>query len=163
MELSSKGNTQMEIAEIMQISQAQVHYDMQHCKEQAKEVMRRYLDQFLPEEFFKCLISVENALKAAWNVVEESSKDNTAEGKKIRLAAINQVNQCLALKAELLSNLGVVEDAMGFVEKNSTKSKVAGNNHNLQQQDAKNQEEYPPPHENYNQRLQKQDDGNIIV
>jgi hypothetical protein len=137
MELYSKGHTQMEIAHIMQVSQVQIHKDIQFCREQAKAIMKKYLDQYLPEEFHKCLLGVDNVLKLAWSIID-SSQQNTREDKQARLAAAQLVNQCISLKSELLSNVDVIQGAMNFIDKNSRNQKEQQQHQHIQPNDNNN-------------------------
>ena len=50
-ELSSQGRSQPEIARILQISQPTVNRDIQYLRQEAKENIRKYIDEKLPEEY----------------------------------------------------------------------------------------------------------------
>jgi transposase len=57
-ELSSKGNSQREIAEILQVSNGTVNRDLSLLRQQAKENIKKYIDERLPEEYEKCLVGL---------------------------------------------------------------------------------------------------------
>jgi len=59
LELSSQGRSQPEIARILQISQPTVNRDITHLRQQAKENIRRYIDEKLPLEYQKCLVGLD--------------------------------------------------------------------------------------------------------
>jgi transcriptional regulator len=47
-ELSSKGNSQIEIAQILQVSDGTVNRDLSILRQQAKANIKRYIDEQLP-------------------------------------------------------------------------------------------------------------------
>ena len=49
-ELSSQGNSQREISKILQVGIGTVNRDLSYLRQQAKENIRRYIDERLPEE-----------------------------------------------------------------------------------------------------------------
>jgi transcriptional regulator len=57
-ELSSKGYSQREIAQILQVSNGTVNKDLFILRQQAKYNIKRYIDERLPEEYEKCLVQV---------------------------------------------------------------------------------------------------------
>jgi predicted transcriptional regulator len=66
-ELSSKGQSQTEIARILQISESTISRDLDYLREQSKANIKRYIDERLPEEYEKCLIGLNAITKEAWN------------------------------------------------------------------------------------------------
>ncbi len=50
-ELSSQGNSQREISKILQVGIGTVNRDLSYLRQQAKENIRRYIDERLPEEY----------------------------------------------------------------------------------------------------------------
>ena len=63
LELSSQGRSQPEIARILQISQPTVNRDLQYLRQEAKENIRRYIDEKLPFEYQKCLVGLDAILR----------------------------------------------------------------------------------------------------
>jgi DNA-binding NarL/FixJ family response regulator len=57
-ELSSKGHSQREIAQMLQISNGTVNKDLFILRQQAKANIKRYIDERLPEEYEKCLVGL---------------------------------------------------------------------------------------------------------
>jgi transposase len=53
--LSSKGYSQREISQILQVGLATVNRDISYLRNQAKTNIKRYIDERLPEEYEKCL------------------------------------------------------------------------------------------------------------
>ena len=59
MELLSKGeNNQSEIASILQVDKSIICRDIAYLRQQAKENIKKYIDERLPEEYEKCLIGL---------------------------------------------------------------------------------------------------------
>lgn len=56
LELASKGHNQSEISRILQISQPTINRDLSYLRKQAKNNIKKYIDERLPEEYEKCLV-----------------------------------------------------------------------------------------------------------
>jgi DNA-binding transcriptional regulator LsrR (DeoR family) len=65
-ELASQGYNQSEISKILQISQPTINRDLAYLRQQAKNNIKRYIDERLPEEYEKCLIGLNAITKEAW-------------------------------------------------------------------------------------------------
>ena len=65
LELSSRGNSQSEIARILQVGLGTVNRDLSYLRNQAKVNIRRYIDERLPEEYEKCLVGLTSIVKEA--------------------------------------------------------------------------------------------------
>ena len=113
LELSSQGRSQPEIARILQISQPTVNRDLQYLRQEAKENIRRYIDEKLPFEYQKCLVGLDAILRKTWDIA--NSMENLD---KDRLQAISVGMQAYAMKIDLLTNATVVQKAIDFVERN---------------------------------------------
>ena len=55
-ELCSKGYSQREISQVLQVGLATVNRDISHLRQQAKTNIKRYIDERLSEEYEKCLV-----------------------------------------------------------------------------------------------------------
>ena len=113
LELSSQGRSQPEIARILQISQPTVNRDLQYLRQEAKENIRRYIDEKLPFEYQKCLVGLDAILRKTWDIA--NSMENLDRD---RLQAISVGMQAYAMKIDLLTNATVVQKAIDFVERN---------------------------------------------
>ncbi|MFL6461963.1 MAG: helix-turn-helix domain-containing protein, partial [Nitrososphaeraceae archaeon] len=71
-ELSSKGQSQTEIARTLQISESTISRDLDYLREQAKTNIKRYIDERLPEEYEKCLVGLNTITKEAWNTANQT-------------------------------------------------------------------------------------------
>jgi DNA-binding transcriptional regulator LsrR (DeoR family) len=65
-ELSSQGYNQSEISRILQISQSTINRDIAYLRQQAKNNIKRYVDERLPEEYEKCLVGLNAITKEAY-------------------------------------------------------------------------------------------------
>ncbi|MFL6405307.1 MAG: hypothetical protein ACJ71M_17745 [Nitrososphaeraceae archaeon] len=60
---------------MLQISQSTVNRDITYLRHQAKENIKRYIDERLPEEYEKCLIGLTTITKEAWDTAQ-TTEDN---------------------------------------------------------------------------------------
>ncbi|MFL6337520.1 MAG: hypothetical protein ACJ718_00145 [Nitrososphaeraceae archaeon] len=115
MELLSKGESnQSEIARILQVDKAIICRDVAYLRQQAKDNIKKYVDERLPEEYEKCLVGLNAITKEAWNTAQST------EDKREKIQALSLAKECYSMKLELLTNATVVDDAIRFV---SSKSK----------------------------------------
>jgi predicted transcriptional regulator len=108
-ELASQGYNQSEISRILQISQPTINRDITYLRQQAKDNIKRYIDERLPEEYEKCLVGLTAITKEAWNTVQN------AEDKREKIQALCLAKECYSMKLDLLTNATVVDDAIRFV------------------------------------------------
>src|SRR5919205_3296008 len=112
-ELSSQGYNQSEISKMLQISQPTINRDITYLRQQAKDNIKRYIDERLPEEYEKCLVGLNAILREAWNTA-----DNT-EDKREKIQALSLAKEFYSMKLDLLTNATVVDDAIRFVSQKS--------------------------------------------
>lgn len=111
-EQSSKGYSQAEIARRLQIPEYTISRDLDYLRERAKENIRKYVEERLPEEYEKCLIGLTAIQKEAWSAAERTQ--DTRE----KIHALSLAKDCYGMKLELLTNASVVDDAIRFVSAN---------------------------------------------
>jgi predicted transcriptional regulator len=112
-ELSSKGQSQTEIARTLQISESTISRDLDYLRQQAKSNIKRYIDERLPEEYEKCLVGLNAITKEAWNTAANT------EDKREKIQALSLAKECYSMKLDLLTNATVVDDAIRFVSDRS--------------------------------------------
>jgi hypothetical protein len=112
-ELASQGYNQSEISRILQISQPTINRDVTYLRQQAKENIKRYIDERLPEEYGKCLVGLNAITKEAWNTAQNT------EDKREKIQALSLAKECYSMKMDLLTNATVVDDAISFVSQKS--------------------------------------------
>jgi hypothetical protein len=57
-ELCSKGYSQREISQTLQVGLATVNRDISILRQQSKENIKKYIDERLPEEYEKCMVGL---------------------------------------------------------------------------------------------------------
>ena len=142
-ELASQGYNQSEISRILQISQPTINRDIIYLRQQAKENIKRYIDERLPEEYEKCLVGLNAITKEAWNTAANT------EDKREKIQALSLAKECYSMKLDLLTNATVVDDTIRFV---SSKTKESSNS---------NEDEKESNAENYDDdqdRLEEQEE-----
>jgi hypothetical protein len=134
MELLSKGESnQSEIARMLQVDRSIVCRDIAYLRQQAKDNIKRYIDERLPEEYEKCLVGLNAITKEAWNTA------HSTEDKREKIQALSLSKECYSMKLDLLTNATVVDDAIRFVEKSSRSRR--NDDDNITQQNENDEEE----------------------
>src|ERR687887_773551 len=123
-ELSSKGQSQTEIARTLQISESTISRDLDLLIQQSKENIKRYIDERLPEEYEKCLVGLNAITREAWNTAHDP------EYKREKIHALSLAKECYSMKLELLTNATVVDDAIRFVTQHSNNKRLISKEEN---------------------------------
>jgi hypothetical protein len=114
MELLSKGESnQSEIASMLQVDRSIICRDIAYLRQQAKTNIKRYIDEWLPEEYEKCLVGLTAITKEAWTTSQQT------EDKREKIQALSLAKECYSMKLDLLTNATVVDDAIRFVSQKS--------------------------------------------
>jgi GMP synthase PP-ATPase subunit len=108
-ELDSQGHSQPEIERILQVSIGTVNRDLSILRQQAKDNIKRYIDERLPEEYEKCLVGLNAITIEAWNTVRNT------EDKREKIQALSLAKECYSMKLDLLTNATVVDDAISCI------------------------------------------------
>src|SRR5215217_9266710 len=116
-ELCSKGYSEREITQVLQVGLATVNRDISYLRNQAKTNIKKYIDERLPEEYEKCLVGLNAITKEAWNTAHNT------EDKREKIQALSLAKECYSMKLDLLTNAAVVDDAIRFVSKNKENQK----------------------------------------
>jgi len=117
-ELSSKGYSQREIAKILRVGLGSVNRDLTFIRQQAKNNIKKYIDERLPEEYEKCMVGLNSILREAWTTSQQT------EDKRERIQALSLAKECYGMKLDLLTNATVVDDAIRFVAANANKKEL---------------------------------------
>ena len=115
LEMISKGDSQTEIAGILRVDLSIVSRDVSFLRQQAKQNIKKYIDERLPEEYEKCLVGLTSILKEAWNTAA-----NTEDNRE-KIQALSLAKECYGMKLDLLTNATVVNDAIRFVASSNQK------------------------------------------
>ena len=116
--LSKGESNQSEIARILQVDKSIVCRDIAHLRQQAKENIKKYIDETLPEEYEKCLLGLNAILRETWTAQQQT------EDKREKIQALSLAKECYSMKLDLLTNATVVDDAIRFVSSNKSKDKL---------------------------------------
>jgi hypothetical protein len=88
---------QSEIARILHVDKSIISRDIAYLREQAKDNIKKYIDERLPEEYEKCLIGLNAITKEAWNTAHNT------EDKREKI-------QALSLSLKPLDNSNKVQE-----------------------------------------------------
>jgi hypothetical protein len=136
-ELCSKGYSQREISQVLQVGLATVNRDISYLRSQAKHNIKRYIDERLPEEYEKCLVGLNAITKEAWNTAQST------EDKREKIHALSLAKECYSMKLELLTNAKVVDDAIRFVSyRSKDKEKLRPSSNSDENENESNEPDY---------------------
>jgi hypothetical protein len=141
-EIYSKGYSQREISQVLQVGLATVNRDISYLRSQAKTNIKKYIDERLPEEYEKYLVGLNAITKEAWNTA------NQTEDKREKIQALSLAKECYSMKLDLLTNATVVDDAIRFVSHRSKE--------NLKSSTEGDKEESNEPNYDENDHLEQQ-------
>jgi predicted transcriptional regulator len=105
LELLSKGDSQSEIAKVLQVDLSIISRDVYYLRQHSKTSIKRYIDERLPEEYEKCLVGLNAITKEAWN-----TSANTEDNRE-KIQALSLAKECYSMKLDLLTNAAVIDDA----------------------------------------------------
>jgi transposase len=74
-EMRSRGLSQIEIAHELQVSEASISSDIGYLRNQAKEAIKEYVTEHLPEQYQVCLTALDAKIKRSFDILE-TSPDN---------------------------------------------------------------------------------------
>ncbi len=117
LEMRSKGLSQIEISRELQVSEASISSDMQYLRSQAKESIKEYVTEHLPEQYQICLCALDTILKNTF-VIMQKSDDN-----REKLAALELFKDTHLVKLELLSNATTIDHALEYVRSKQQQSR----------------------------------------
>ncbi|MFL6420718.1 MAG: hypothetical protein ACJ71P_15120 [Nitrososphaeraceae archaeon] len=85
------------ISQVLQVGLATVNRDISYLRQQAKENIKRYIDERLPEEYEKCLVGLNAITKEAWDTT------HNPEYKREKIHALSLAKECYSMKLDLLT------------------------------------------------------------
>ena len=83
--------------------------DIQYLRKQAKESIKEYVTEHLPEQYQVCLSALDTILKHAFDIFE-TSPDN-----REKLQAMELFKDTHLVKLELLSNATTIDSALNYI------------------------------------------------
>ena len=108
-ELKAIGLNHSEIARELQVARTCIVEDVQYLRKQAKETIKEYTTEHLPEQYQICLAALDTILKNAF-VILQKSQDN-----REKLQAMELFKDTHLTKLELLSNATSIDSALNFI------------------------------------------------
>ena len=108
-EMRSRGLSQIEIAHELQVSKASISSDMQYLRKQAKESIKEYVTEYLPEQYQICLTALDTIIKHAFEILQ-NAYDN-----REKLHAMELFKDTHLVKLELLSNATTIDSALNYI------------------------------------------------
>jgi transcriptional regulator len=86
-EMRARGVSQIEIAHELQVSKQLISADVQYLRSQAKESIKEYVTEHLPEQYEVCLSALDTILKHAFDILE------TADDNREKLQAMSNIRR----------------------------------------------------------------------
>ena len=108
-ELRARGMTQIEIAHELQVSKKSISADIQYLRNQAKESIKEYVTEHLPEQYQVCLTALDTILQYAFEILE------TSDDNREKLQAMELFKDTHLVKLELLSNATTIDSALNYI------------------------------------------------
>src|ERR671936_499404 len=108
-EMRARGMSQIEIAHELQVSKQLISLDVQYLREQAKESIREYTTEHLPEQYQVCLSALDTILKHAYDILQ------TTDDNREKLQAMELFKDTHLVKLELLSNATTIDSALNYI------------------------------------------------
>jgi NADH/NAD ratio-sensing transcriptional regulator Rex len=102
-----------EIARALLISQSTLNRDITYLRRQARQNLKKHIQDKLPEEYQNCMVGINQVLKICWEIVNKSrNMDNyngngqtmTVIDSKTVLQALALINDCNKYKMDLATN-----------------------------------------------------------
>ncbi len=109
-EMRARGMSQIEIAHELQVSKQSISSDLQYLRSQAKESIKEYLTEHLPEQYQVCLSALDTILKHAFEILQ------TSEDNREKLQAMELFKDTHLVKLELLSNATTIDSALNYIK-----------------------------------------------
>ena len=116
-ELKSRGLSYGEIARELQVSRASISSDIQYLRNQARETIKQYVTDHLPEQYQVCLSALDTILRHASEILE-TSPDN-----REKLQAMELFKDTHLVKLELLSNATTIDSALNYIRSKQSQQK----------------------------------------
>jgi hypothetical protein len=133
-ELRAVGLSYSEIARELKIPKTAVGEDMLYLRKRAKENIKEYVTEHLPEQYQICLCALDTILKNTF-VILQKSQDN-----RKKLAAMELFKDTHLVKLELLSNATTIDSALNYIrnkqEQQQSKKHLSSDSINVDSRDS---------------------------
>ena len=108
-EMRARAMSQAYIARELQVSEASISSDVQYLREQAKESIKEYATDHLPEQYQVCLVTLDEIIKRAFDIIV------TSDDNREKLQAMELFKDTHLVKLELLSNATTIDSALNYI------------------------------------------------
>jgi hypothetical protein len=143
-QLLAKGHySHRQVASILQIPKSTVSRDILDINKQAKESIRKFIDERLPHEYNQVMIGIDEIIQQAWGML-----NNDANVVTDRIHCLALAKEAYQMKLDLLTNAAVIEDAGRFMQEKKME---------LEQQSLQRQPMEQPPQETKQEQQQEQE------
>jgi hypothetical protein len=146
----SKGYSQREISQVLQVGLATVNSDISYLRTQAKTNIKKYIDERLPEGYEKYLVGLNAITREAWNTAQNT------EDRREKIQALSLAKECYSMKLDLLTNATVVDDAIRFVSGKSKENLVSSGNNNKDDREESNEPDYDEDEDQLEEKEQEE-------
>jgi transposase len=109
-EMRARGMSQIEIAHELQVSKQSISLDVQYLRNQAKESIKEYVTEHLPEQYQVCLCALDTILKHAFEILQ------TSDDNREKLQAMELFKDTHLTKLKLLSNATTIDQALHYIK-----------------------------------------------
>jgi IS30 family transposase len=116
-EMRARGMSQIEIAHELQVSKQSISSDVQYLRNQAKESIKEYATEYLPEQYQVCLTALDETIKRAFEILE------TSDDNREKLQAMELFKDTHLVKLELLSNATTIDSALNYIRNKQEQQK----------------------------------------
>jgi 1-aminocyclopropane-1-carboxylate deaminase/D-cysteine desulfhydrase-like pyridoxal-dependent ACC family enzyme len=116
-ELRGIGLSYAQIAQQLQVSTSSIGTDVQYLREQAKENIKEYVTQHLPEQYQVCLSALDSVLKHAFEILQ------TTHDNREKIQAMELFKDTHLVKLELLSNATTIDSALNYIKQQERQHK----------------------------------------
>jgi predicted transcriptional regulator len=108
-EMRARGMTHNEIAHELQVSRTSITSDIAYLRSQAKESIKEYATDHLPEQYQVCLVALDSIIKRVFDIIE------TSDDNREKLQAMELFKDTHLVKLELLSNATTIDSALNYI------------------------------------------------
>lgn len=112
MELASKGVNQATIADILKLDKSTISKDFKKMRKQAREGIREYIEEVLPFEHKKAIVSFDEVISRAWLTVSQNQHDP-----RITLQALGIISDAVMKRQQVLGDPQYIQQAITTVAK----------------------------------------------
>ena len=92
----------------LQIPLSDVNRDLKFLRQEAKQNIQHYVDEYLPAEFQYCLDALNMIVKEMWALQPQDNREF--------MQSRTLIKDCCAMRIDLLSSATVVDRAVKFVD-----------------------------------------------